>query len=138
MASKLTINCDGGSRGNPGPSASAFVVYEGEVLIHKESKYLGTNTNNFAEYTAILMAMGWLKKNYQDEEAKVEFILDSELAVKQLNYIYKLKSPNLIPLFLSIKDIQKSITPEITFRHVLRNSNKEADALLNDELDLHV
>ena len=67
----MIIYCDGGSRGNPGPAASAFVVTEDGKTIFKDSKFLGVETNNVAEYTAVLLAIEWLS----DKKAKGEIII---------------------------------------------------------------
>lgn len=132
----LIINCDGASRGNPGPAASAFNVETkgGESIFH-DSKYLGNNTNNVAEYYAILLALTWLQN--QGSVNKVDFILDSELAVKQLNGLYKVKSPNLIPLYQKVIALKNSLSIKISFIHVKRHKNKIADKLANQELDKH-
>ena len=77
----LNINCDGGSRGNPGPAASAFIVSRDGEVIYKESKFLGVATNNDAEYSAVILALKWLSKLRElGENRRVNFILDSELS----------------------------------------------------------
>lgn len=134
----IKIFCDGGSRGNPGLSASAFVVYDSEnKIIHKQNKFLGITTNNVAEYTAVLMAHEWLDDNAKKNGIqKIKFTLDSELVTKQLNGIYKIKSPNLISLVTKIKKIQSNLSPiKVNIAHVLRARNKVADQLVNDALD---
>jgi len=133
----LIINCDGASRGNPGPASSAFnVVSNSSESIYQYSKYLGINTNNVAEYYAILFALEWLQKQ-EVQISSVEFILDSELAVKQLNGLYKVKSPNLIPLYEKVISLKKSLSMSISFIHVKRHKNKIADKLANQALDKH-
>lgn len=130
---KLHVFCDGGSRGNPGPAACAFVVYSDDRLLHKAGKYLGINTNNYAEYSAVLLAMEWIKESSGIEE--VLFTLDSELVVKQLNGEYKVKSTSLQPFFTSIKSIQNALPFNTIFTHSMREENKESDALVNEILD---
>lgn len=139
---KINIYCDGGSRGNPGPSAAAFVVFDGQQnIIHKDGKYLGVQTNNFAEYSAIKMAFEWLSKYTESIETesieKVDFILDSELAVKQLNGLYKIKNPTLQSFAQDIKALWQDIPYEVTVSHSFREGNLDADALVNKTLDLH-
>lgn len=137
MKKNLTVNCDGGSRGNPGPAASAFVVsdQEGKELF-SQGKYLGESTNNIAEYTAVLMAVDWLNKNKSDyKNFLVEFILDSELVVRQLTGVYKIKNEKLKELSTKIMDVKKTLPMIITFRNVLREKNKSADSLVNKTLD---
>jgi ribonuclease HI len=93
---ELNIYCDGGARGNPGPAACSFTVLINGKEIYNESIFLGKTTNNVAEYNAVLMAYKWLA-NYSDKQiySKIIFFLDSQLAVKQLNGLYKIKSNNL-------------------------------------------
>lgn len=129
----MKINCDGGSRGNPGPAASAFVVHSDNKLIYKQSKFLGKETNNVAEYNAVLMACEWLKDNSVSED--VQFLLDSELIVKQINGIYKIKNENLKNIFNKIINIIKELKITVTFTHVYRENNSLADELVNECLD---
>jgi len=127
----MIIYCDGGSRGNPGPAASAFVVTEEKKVIYKESKYLGVETNNVAEYTAVLLAIEWLS----DKKAKGEIIinLDSQLVERQLNGFWKIKSPKLKLL----ADEIKSKAVKVKFVWNYRTKNILADDLVNEELDLN-
>ena len=129
----MKIYCDGGSRGNPGPAASAFVVVnESGDVIYKESKYIGTATNNVAEYTALLMALSWAKDNAHEGLAVV---LDSELVTRQMNGEYKIKSPSIKPLALRAKEIERSLGVGVLYEHTKRDGNKTADALVNSALD---
>ncbi|MCL4382826.1 ribonuclease HI family protein [Patescibacteria group bacterium] len=131
---KLRIYCDGGSRGNPGPAASAIVIKEGRETIYKESAFLKVSTNNVAEYYAVLMAFKWLLKNSNDI-LTIDFVLDSQLAAKQLAGVYKIKSQNLLPLITKVKKAEKSLKAKITYVWTPREKNKEADRLVNLELD---
>lgn len=136
MNKQLTINCDGGSRGNPGPAAGAFVVSDGNKEIFSSGKFLGNETNNVAEYSAVLLAFEWLNDNAKDlENSSVAFILDSELVVRQLTGVYKIKNQNLKELAEKIMSIKKNLPMEISFRNVLREKNATADALVNRTLD---
>ncbi|QQG47662.1 MAG: ribonuclease HI family protein [Candidatus Woesebacteria bacterium] len=133
----IKIFTDGGARGNPGPAASAFVVFDStDKEIYKSSKFIGLTTNNVAEYKALLMALDWLKffQNLKDLNL-INFYLDSELVVKQLTGIYKIKSPDLIPLTLNIKEQEKLINKKIIYQHIPRGQNKLADKLVNLALD---
>jgi len=136
MKRNLLLHSDGGSRGNPGPAASAFVVEKNGKIIFSQSKYLGIETNNVAEYFGVNMALKWLKK-YSDlnEVGKVIFYLDSLLVTNQLNGIYKIKSESLKKYYSAIKKIEKKIKPKITYEHVYRQKNKMADLLVNKCLD---
>lgn len=136
MANISKINSDGGSRGNPGPAASAYVVYDdNEVIIHEESKYLGSTTNNVAEYTSVLMALEWLSENKEMMAGDIEFFMDSELVVKQLTGVYRIKSPHLKPLAIKVKSLLTNLPHKVFFKAVRRGYNKEADRLVNVALD---
>lgn len=137
MDKELTIYCDGASRGNPGPASAAYVIMDGNEILSEAGHKLGIATNNVAEYQAILAAHTWLSQNPEilQNYSSVKFILDSELATKQLNGMYKIKNQALILLVLKIKSLQKQINLPITFTHVKRHKNKRADALANQALD---
>ncbi len=136
----VIINTDGGSRGNPGKAASAFVVQDldGHVLF-QEGVFLGIKTNNEAEYQGVIAACQWAIENYQDLQIeKINFILDSELVVKQLRGEYKIKNLNLLQLAQQIKALEKVlIGVEISYQNVPREENKLADLLVNQTLDEH-
>ena len=133
---KVRIYTDGGSRGNPGPAACAAVIKRMEDGEEKEnlgqvSEYLGKTTNNQAEYTAIIHGLQKAKALGAQE---VEVVMDSELAVKQLNREYKVKDPGIAARFLEVWNIAQSFR-RVTFRHIRREQNQEADALVNECLD---
>ena len=123
---------DGGSRGNPGPAASGAVIKTlkgkdiGEVM-----KYLGSTTNNQAEYTAIVIG---LEKAKELGAEKVDVFMDSELATKQLKGEYKVKNSEIAKRFLEVKNLIHQFD-KVTFTHIYREKNKEADALVNKCLD---
>lgn len=130
--SKLIIYSDGGARGNPGPAGIGAVIYDEEKnIVHEISEYLGETTNNQAEYRAVIAAIEKLKE-FEVEE--LNFFLDSELVVKQLNGQYKVKNAGLAPLFVKIHNARQSFK-KVTFSHVRREYNKEADALANRAMD---
>ncbi len=131
----LKIYCDGGSRGNPGHAASAFAVYKNGKVIHKESHYIGVSTNNIAEYKAVGFALDWLKDNKVPTDDAVKFILDSELVVKQLTGIYKVKNSKLALLVVEIKNKERKFPFKVYYSVVTRESNQLADSLVNKELD---
>lgn len=132
----IKIFTDGGSRGNPGPGASAFVVVVSDKIIATGSKYLGEVTNNTAEYSAVILALDWLSTNFKKLMAQnVIFVLDSELVVRQLNGIYKVKNDQIKILFDTVKAKLTNIPCEFTFNSVSRDNNKEADKLVNETLD---
>ncbi len=128
---KVVVYCDGGSRGNPGPSALGVVIktIKGEI-IEEIGEYLGIQTNNYAEYSAVIAAID--KLNELDVK-EADFYLDSELAVRQLNGQYKVKNEGLKALHS--KALNSIGTMNISFTHVYREDNKEADAMVNQVLD---
>lgn len=135
---KIIIYTDGGARGNPGPAAIGVVLCdEAGQILKKYSNYIGEATNNIAEYQAVLFAMQKAKALFGKDEAKkmdIEFRLDSELVVKQLNHEYKIQEETLQPLFLKIWNLMLDFGL-IKFIHIPREQNKEADMLVNEELD---
>jgi len=140
MENKIKVFCDGGSRGNPGKSACAFVVEQGNKIIYSEAKYLGVQTNNFAEYSAVVLALRWIRESTGVQKKEIIFILDSELVVKQINGEYKVKNKKLKEIYLRIKNILEnfSLLPgkqKIIFKSVSREKNIKADFLVNQKLD---
>ncbi|MBU4257345.1 ribonuclease HI family protein [Candidatus Parcubacteria bacterium] len=130
--SKLTIYTDGGARNNPGPAGIGAVFYnENKEVIAEISEYIGLATNNQAEYKALLAAIEKAKKLGAEE---LEFYLDSELVVKQLNREYRVKDKNLAPLFVKIYNATMGFK-KVTFKHIPREMNKEADRLVNLAID---
>jgi len=129
------IFSDGGSRGNPGPCAYAVIVTKDDKIIHQHSEYLGINTNNYAEYRGLIAGLSEAIKLNADN---VEFIMDSQLVIKQMRGEYKVKNENIINLYQDAKALS-SMIPNITFRNVPRSEMliPLADALLNKELDAH-
>lgn len=129
----MIIYCDGGSRGNPGPAAAAFVAIKEKTVFYKESKYLGIETNNAAEYQAVLMAVNWVKDCGFKEEIKIN--LDSQLIQRQINGKYKVKSEKLKKFYKQIIDILEKHNLKIKFTWSYRTDNEPADTLVNEELD---
>ena len=129
---EILIYTDGASKGNPGVASAGLVVYDkGEQNLYEEAFLLGIKTNNFAEYSAVLRALQLSVEN------KVNNLLlksDSELLVKQLSGLYKVKSPNIRELYQECKKWESKI-PKVTFQHIFREYNKKADELANLILD---
>lgn len=159
---KLKVYTDGASRGNPGQSgAGVFIVDEMENPVASMHIYLGTGTNNEAEYKALLVALEYLSGTacldwLKDEKSKknmekfgkfaltisgtdeITFFADSQLLVLQMQGKYSVKSPNILPLYTMAKSILRSISASKKFEHIPRTLNKEADRLANlaiDEID---
>lgn len=129
---KLITYTDGGSRSNPGPAAAGIVIKdETGKTINAYGTYLGIQTNNFAEYTALISA---LQKAKELGATEVDCVLDSELVVKQMRGEYKVKEPTLQKLCIQVHNASRAFR-KVTYRHVLRALNKEADAEVNKILD---
>lgn len=132
---KVKIFGDGGSRGNPGPSASGFVVLDMEdnVLVDK-GIYLGVTTNNQAEYTSLKLALEECRKMGVQE---VQVYMDSLLVINQMKGVFKVKNRDLWPLHEAIKQLAAGFK-KISYNHVPREFNKLADAAVNRALDDHL
>lgn len=132
LPKQIKMFADGGSRGNPGPSASGYVLMdlEDNVLIEK-GIYLGITTNNQAEYQAVKFGLEDALKNGARE---VSVYLDSLLVVNQMKGIFKIRNRDLWPIHTAIQDIMKQFK-KITFTHVPRELNKLADGEVNKTLD---
>lgn len=131
---KIVMYSDGGSRGNPGPAALGVYI---ETLEKKYGEFLGTKTNNEAEYSAILFGLKKIKALIGKAVAKkaaIECRMDSELACKQLNHEYKIENEKLQPLFLEIWNLMLDFG-EVKFVHVMREYNTVADAEANRAMD---
>lgn len=128
----LIVFSDGGSRGNPGPAAIGFVLKDkaGKV-VYRAGRFIGLATNNCAEYVALTEA---LKKAHELGSKEVTCFLDSELVVRQLNGQYKVKDENIRRHFANIVSVVK-VLGKVSFNHVTRDKNYEADKLVNLALD---
>lgn len=125
---KIIIFSDGGARGNPGPAGLGVVIYnEKKEIVARISKFIGKTTNNQAEYRALILG---LEKAKRLRASDVICYLDSELVVKQLNGEYRVKDKDLEPLFIKIHNLTLSFK-SVSFNHVRREKNKEADKLVN-------
>lgn len=132
VAAAHRINIDGGSRGNPGPAAYGVLIRDGRgEPVAKLKKYIGRSTNNVAEYYGLIAAMDYAQ-SHGVRAIRIES--DSELLVKQMRGLYKVKSADLQPLYERAQKMSKAFE---SFRidHVYREQNREADALANDALD---
>lgn len=135
---KLIIHTDGGSRGNPGPSAIGIVIKneKGDV-IKKYGEFLGEKTNNEAEYDAVIFALKKAKALFGKEAARkmeISIKMDSELVKKQLSGEYKIEEERLFPYFIKIWNLKMDFK-KVEFQNIPREQNKEADRLANEVLD---
>ena len=133
------IHTDGGARGNPGPAASGYVIEGPGLATVMHGDYLGTATNNVAEYTAAINALIKLKSLLGAEKAAAATVLikaDSELVVKQVNGIYKVKNPELMKLFIQLHNARQAFAL-VEFMHIRREQNTLADRMVNQAIDEH-
>ena len=133
----FTIHADGGSRGNPGPSgAGAMIRDEDENPVASVSQFLGTNTNNFAEYEAVILALETIAKIVGTKcgETTVAVKMDSELVVKQANSVYKVKHPVMKAQYARLAPLAARFA-SVTFTHIPRALNSDADTLANEAMD---
>ncbi|MGA2833528.1 MAG: ribonuclease HI family protein [Terracidiphilus sp.] len=129
---RFTAHCDGGSRGNPGPSGYGAVIEDAKGQVVAElSEFLGIQTNNYAEYSGLLGVLRW---SVEHGVKHLRVVSDSELMVKQMQGKYKVASPILRPLFEEARKLSRSIA-SFEIRHTLRGGNKQADKLANDAMD---
>lgn len=130
----VIIYSDGGSRGNPGPSASGFVILDANSqLLHEGGLYLGITTNNQAEYHGVRLG---LEKALEIGAKTVDFRIDSLLVVNQMNNIYKIKNRELWPINERIRELTGKFD-KVTFSHVRREFNQLADGMVNKILNAH-
>jgi ribonuclease HI len=135
MPKDVLIYTDGGSRGNPGPAASAFVMIDkkNNKIIQEYSEFIGENTNNVAEYTAMIRALEFAKTH---NVKTIEAYSDSEVMVKQLNGEYKITKDHLRELNMKIRELIPKFG-SVTFSNVRRSDEfvSKADRLVNQCLD---
>lgn len=134
----IVMYTDGGSRGNPGPSAIGVYIIDAKGNpIKSYGEAIGTRTNNEAEYAAVVFGLKKLKALLGKEKTRVlhvEVRADSELLIRQLSHLYKIESENVVPLFIQIWNLTLDFG-QVTFRHVPREKNRAADRLVNQALD---
>lgn len=134
--STLIIHTDGGSRGNPGPAAVGVVGFIEESVILEEGKYLGQQTNNEAEYQAVLLALEYVPELVKTHKvASITWKLDSMLVVQQLSKNWKIKEPRLAVFAQQIWTKLAQLLVSSTFTYVPRAQNAMADAVVNRVLD---
>lgn len=130
----LVIFTDGGARGNPGPAAAGVVILKDGAVVAEVKKYLGpVQTNNWAEYEAVVIALEKAKE-LGLSGSDIDFKLDSKLVVEQLMGNWKIKEPTLKPQVAKVKALLPDFG-RVTFGYVPRAENKEADRLVNEALD---
>lgn len=130
----VTVFTDGGSRGNPGPSAAGFVLLnQRDEVIAEGGEYLGITTNNQAEYQGVRLGF---EKAIELGFKTIHFKIDSMLVVNQMKGLYKIKNRELWPIHERIRELMKQVD-RVTFSHVQREFNQLADGMVNKTLDAH-
>ncbi len=137
VCGRVTIYADGGARGNPGPAGAGAVLVKDGRIVKEISKFLGRQTNNAAEYAAVILGLEAAKKllGHRTKTAPVELRVDSELVARQLLGRYQVKEPALFPLYIKVHNLRVKDFPHLTVLHVPRNENRDADRLANDAMD---
>mgnify|MGYP001570536288 CR=1 FL=1 len=131
METRVTLHCDGGSRGNPGPAAIGVVT-----LGERHGAAIGVATNNVAEYSALIFGLERIRATCGERanDLSVDVFLDSELVARQMQGRYRVKSPDLRPLHARARTLVAEFR-SVSFHSVPREENAEADALVNEALD---
>ncbi len=133
----IKVYTDGGARGNPGPAAiGVFITDQSNNKIGEISEKIGETTNNVAEYRAVISALDWLiKKRSEITGRKIYFFLDSKLVVCQITGLFKIKDAKLRNLLFIVRQKEAEFNIPISYSHIPREENKEADRLVNLALD---
>lgn len=134
----ISIFTDGGSRGNPGEAAiGIFIENENKEVLAKIGKRIGVETNNVAEYKAVVEAFNWLlaNKGLIEKITKIKFHMDSQLMFSQLSGLFKVKNETIRSLVFTIREKQQELGLEVSWEHIPREKNRRADTLVNLALD---
>ena len=135
MANTVTVYTDGGSLNNPGQAACAYVIYFDDKLQDQHGEALGIATNNIAEYTGLIKALEKVKEYKKTHTIERIFVYaDSELMIRQVNGIYKVKNAELKDCYMKVHALEAEINLPIKYTHVLREKNALADSLVKKVL----
>ncbi len=133
------LYADGGARGNPGPAGAGAVAFDSiGKRVAEVSDFLGTATNNVAEYEALIRGLKALVAEFREghfKDADVTVRMDSKLVVEQMKGAYKVKHENLIPRYLEARNVIARNFGRVTFEHIPREKNEDADELANKAMD---
>jgi ribonuclease HI len=136
---QYVLYADGGARGNPGPAGAGAVAFDSiGKRVAEVSDYLGETTNNIAEYEAIIRGLKALLGAFPEGHFKTHDVvvrMDSELVIRQMNGVYKVKHPNLIPRYMELRNLITRNFTKVVFEHVRREKNTDADELANRAMD---
>ena len=126
----ITIYTDGAARGNPGPSASGYMAYHDGKVVAKHFSYNGVETNNYAEYRAVILALEWCRDNLKGpKEVSIRLYSDSELVVRQINGRYKVKSGKLLEMNKAVK----ALLPHFRKLELMNTSREDKGIALVDK-----
>lgn len=129
----ILIHTDGGSRNNPGDAGIGATIDKDGTRVAEISEFIGTQTNNFAEYTAVIRSLETcIELGFTNE--RIAFQLDSKLVVEQVQGNWKIKEPTLIPLVTRVRELAARF-PHVSYTHIPRAKNAQADALVNAAID---
>ncbi len=130
---KISVNCDGGSRGNPGRAAIGLVIRKDGQIVESHKEVIGVETNNVAEYNSLIKSLELAKKYTSDE---LNVYMDSELVIRQMRGEYKVKKEHLQLLYNKAKALEACFK-KVNYEHVSRYDEyqQKADALVNQALD---
>lgn len=130
---KIIIYTDGGARNNPGPAGAGVVIIDGEKKVEFK-KFLGSQTNNWAEYEAVALALQEAKKRgFAGRDIEVR--LDSQLVAEQLSNNYQVKEPTLWPQYMKVHNLLVAYFKNTRFIYIPREENREADRLAGEAID---
>ncbi len=131
----LTVYTDGGALNNPGPAASAYLIYQGKKLLFKNVLSIGKASNNVAEYTALIMAFKKIEEIKKTVSiSSITCLADSKLLVMQMRGFYKIKHPDMKRLHIEAKILEMQLGVVPSYRHIPREKNEEADSLVKSIL----
>ena len=134
----IFVYTDGGSRGNPGQAAWGFAIFdESGTELFGNGQKIGVNTNNVAEYMAVIEAFKYIEDHREliANYSGITMRMDSLLVCQQMNGVWKVKHGNMVPLFQQAKQLAAELGLPITYNHVPREQNKVADSYVNKALD---
>ena len=148
---KVIFHTDGGARGNPGPAAVGIVIERTQnpelndqtkmEKITEFGKRIGEATNNVAEYTAVVEALEYIRtqnpelNDQQRKKTEIQFFLDSNLVVNQLNGLFKIKNAQLRALLMRVRQLEQEVGGVVRYANIPREQNQRADFLVNKALD---
>lgn len=130
--SHIRLFVDGAARNNPGPAGAGLYIIKDNLVVEQQGFYLGVKTNNQAEYLALLIGL-YFVRTYCHHDDFLEIVSDSQLLVRQIQGAYKVRHPDLQPLFRAVQQILRAY--DHVASHVMRDDNTHADALANKGID---